>query len=51
MDRPKILVVDDEKSIRDLLSAALGQWGYQAFLSTAAPRPSGCSRASSWMRR
>src|SRR3989304_4275434 len=41
MDRPKILVVDDEKSIRDLLSAALGQWGYQAFLSTSGPEALG----------
>lgn len=31
MERPKVLVVDDERSIRDLLSVALGQWGYQAF--------------------
>ncbi len=41
MDRPKILVVDDEKSIRDLLSAALGQWGYQAFLATSGPEALG----------
>jgi DNA-binding NtrC family response regulator len=41
MDRPKILVVDDEKSIRDLLSAALGQWGYQSFLATSGPEALG----------
>lgn len=31
MDRPKILVADDERSIRDMLSSALSQWGYQVF--------------------
>ena len=41
MDRPKILVVDDEKSIRDLLSAALSQWGYQVFLATSGPESLG----------
>ncbi len=41
MDRPKILVVDDEKSIRDLLSAALTQWGYQVFLVTSGPEALG----------
>jgi len=35
MDRPKVLVADDERSIRDMLSAALGQWGYQAFLASS----------------
>ena len=33
MDRPKVLVADDERSIRDMLSAALAQWGYQVFLA------------------
>ncbi len=33
MDRPKVLVADDERSIRDMLSAALSQWGYQVFLA------------------
>ncbi len=33
MDRPKILVVDDERPIRDLLSAALSQWGYEVTLA------------------
>ena len=31
MDRPKVVVADDERSIRDMLSAALAQWGYQVF--------------------
>ncbi len=35
MDRPKVLVADDERSIRDMLSAALGQWGYQVFLASS----------------
>jgi DNA-binding NtrC family response regulator len=33
MDRPKVLVVDDERSIRDMLSAALRQWGYEVTLA------------------
>ena len=33
MERPKVLVADDERSIRDMLSAALTQWGYQVFLA------------------
>ncbi|MGH7262884.1 MAG: sigma-54-dependent transcriptional regulator [Candidatus Rokuibacteriota bacterium] len=33
MDRPKVLIADDERSIRDMLSAALAQWGYQVFLA------------------
>jgi len=33
MERPKVIVADDERSIRDMLSAALTQWGYQVFLA------------------
>ena len=35
MERPKVIVADDERSIRDMLSAALTQWGYQVFLAAS----------------
>ncbi|MBI4241196.1 MAG: sigma-54-dependent Fis family transcriptional regulator [Candidatus Rokubacteria bacterium] len=30
MDRPRVLVIDDQEEIRNLLAEALTQWGYQA---------------------
>jgi DNA-binding NtrC family response regulator len=41
MDRPKILVADDERAIRDMLSAALGQWGYEVLLAGSGPEALG----------
>lgn len=48
MDRPKVLVVDDERSIRELLSAALGQWSYEAFLAESGPEALGMLKGQLW---
>lgn len=44
MDRPRVLVVDDERSVRELMSAALGQWGYEVLLAGSGPEALGTLR-------